>query len=161
MNSAQPRLVLSEIASRAGGHEMSAVPVELRAVPPGCLLARLGIALTHVGVGRARATMTVSAVHLNQRGTLQGGAMVALADATAGWATEGAAGIEFATADLSCNLLCPVRIGTRLVAVAEPLHLGRSTVVQAVRVCRAVDEDEPEPRLLAHFSCTQLLLKSG
>jgi uncharacterized protein (TIGR00369 family) len=128
-------------------------PAVVGALPPDCLLARLGIVPTHIGRGACRAEMTVGPGHLNQRGIVQAGALVAFADATAGWASYAAVESgRFTTLDLSCNLLRPVSTGDRVVAVASPVHLGRRTLVLQV----AVTTDAGRP--IVRFSCTQLVL---
>lgn len=131
------------------------VPVDRPpSVPEDCLLARFGMSLTHVGRARARVTMTVAPIHLNQRGAVQAGALVALADATAGWATYAA--VEhgrFTTLELKANLLRNAASGDVLYADARPVHVGRRTAVFDVDVLSA-----PE-RLVARFTCTQLILE--
>jgi 1,4-dihydroxy-2-naphthoyl-CoA hydrolase len=151
---------LFELASGRPAGELTAVGAETAAVPPGCLLDTLGIVLTHVGRGRSRAQMTVGAVHLNQRGILQGGGLVAFADAAAGWAAYGALPEgRFTTLELKCNLLGKATAGDVLVAAATPVHLGRQTLVLDVSVFRSGQEDVGEARrLTARFSCTQLVL---
>jgi uncharacterized protein (TIGR00369 family) len=127
-------------------------------VPAGCLLAELGLVLTHAGRGRSRVTMQVGSCHLNQRGIVQAGAMVALADAAAGWAAytvldDGA----FTTLELRCSLLRAARTGQHLVAEAAPVHLGRRTLVFEVDICAAEDTS----RRVARFGCTQLVLDTA
>ena len=154
---------LHQLVSGLAAGATRPVPPELADVPAGCLLDVLGMRLTDVGVGRARVEMPVSGVHLNQRGRPQGGALVALADAAAGWASYAAlpAG-RFTTLQLTCNLLGRVNEGTLLVAVAAPVHLGRQTLVLDVEVMAAGDEPAPPPRrLAARFTCTQLVLASS
>jgi uncharacterized protein (TIGR00369 family) len=138
---------------------MVAVPEELAGTPPGCFLDAMGMRLTHIGVGRARAEMMLTPLHLNQRGGPQGGALVAFADAVAGWASDGAvpAG-NFATFDLTCHLLSRADAGTTLVAEARPVHIGRRSIVQDVDVFSAADERNATRRLMARFTCTQLVL---
>lgn len=139
-----------------GTGELIAVDEATRpAIPPDCLLAEFGMVLTHVGRGRARAAMTVGRKHLNQRGAVQAGALVAFADACAGWATYAA--VEhgaFTTLELRCNLLRAAREGERLVAEAQPIHIGRCTAVFEVDIrC-----DDTGARAVARFGCTQLVL---
>jgi len=150
---------LHELAASLPAEQLGAVSPDLARVPEGSLLDTLGIRLTDVGVGRCRAEMTLAAVHLNQRGLPQGGALVTLADAAAGWATYGAlpAG-RFTTLELKCNLLGRSAVGDTLVAIAEPVHLGRQTLVLQVRVLSAAQESAERPRLTAAFSCTQMVV---
>lgn len=143
--------------------EVDEVPASYRdTIPHDCLLSLLGIVLTHAGPGAARATMTVDRAHLNQRGVMQGGAVVALADAAAGWATYPAVaeGARFTTLEFKANLLGAGREGDTLTAIARPVHLGRRTMVLDVDVLQADQEERPpdDRRLIARFSCTQMIL---
>ena len=147
------------LARQAATGEVTPATPETAAVPAGCLLDSLGIRLTHVGHGRARASMLVEDVHLNQRGIVQAGAVVSLADAVAGWASYAALPEgRFTTLELKCNMLGRVNRGAELVAVAKPVHLGRGTLVLDVEVMHADQEELAERRLVARFSCTQLVL---
>lgn len=151
---------LYELVTDAPPRTLTPVPPELATVPEGCLLDTLGMRLTDLGRAMSRVEMTIAATHLNQRGIPQGGALVALADAAAGWASYAA--IErglFTTVDLSCKLVGRADPGTTLVALAAPVHLGRRTLVVDVDVMRLDQESvEPPRRLVARFSCTQLVL---
>lgn len=150
---------LFELARRAPAGGMVPVPDDVGRTPAGCFLDAMGMRLTHIGVGRCRAEMTVTPLHLNQRGSPQGGALIAFADAAAGWASDGAlpAG-NFATLDLTGHLLGRADAGTVLVAEARPVHLGRSALVQDVDVFIAEQETAADRRLVARFTCTQLVL---
>lgn len=132
------------------------------ATPPGCLLDALGMVATHAGPGACRAQMAIGTIHTNQRGIVQGGAIAALADATAGWATYAALppGRRFTTLEFKANLLAAARPGDVLVALARPVHLGRTTMLLEVDVLEAAQESQPAAtrRLVARFSCTQLVL---
>lgn len=143
-------------------NEMVEVGAALPAsIPADCLLAMLGITPTHVGRARARAEMTVGRQHLNQRGIAQAGALLSFADATAGWAAYTAAKSgRFTTLDLSANLLRAAREGDRLVAVAWPVHTGRSTQVFDVVITReaAGADGSSASGTVARMTCTQLIL---
>jgi uncharacterized protein (TIGR00369 family) len=152
---------LHQVAALLGPDQL--VPVEeslaRRLVPPDCLLSAFGIRPTHIGRGACRAEMVVGPVHLNQRGITQGGALVALADAAAGWASYAAAESgQFTTVSVSCNLLRAARAGEVLTARAAPAHLGRATMVIEVSITRAPAGDRGESRPLARVTCTQLIL---
>jgi 1,4-dihydroxy-2-naphthoyl-CoA hydrolase len=150
---------LYDLARTAAGG-LVPVPAETAAVPAGCLLDVLGMNLTHVGAARSRAVMRVGPAHLNQRGNPQGGAIVAFADAAAGWASYGALeGGAFTTVQLSTNLLAGSRVGETLVALTEPIHVGRRVLVLDVRIVSAEQEAVDDPRLVARFTCTQLVLE--
>jgi uncharacterized protein (TIGR00369 family) len=142
---------------RAG--EMAEADEELRGtVPAGSLIDVFGVELTHVGPGAARASMTVGERHLNQAGVAQGGAIVALADAVAGWAAKTALrpGHGFTTVDLNITLVRPARLGQRLEATASPVHIGGRCMVLGVHV--AVIRDEGPAVTVAECRCTQLVL---
>lgn len=145
-----------------GADELTAIdPAVAANLPPDSLLAGLGIEPTHIGRGACRARMRVGRGHLNQRGVAQAGAVVALADAAAGWAAYAAvADGGFTTLELRCSMLRAVRDGDLLVATAGPVHLGRRTLVLDVEVRRAAEGDQPE-RAVARFGCTQLVLGAG
>lgn len=141
--------------------ELMPFPEHVRgAVPAGCLLGILGIVPTFAGPGAAHATMVVEAKHLNQSGVVQGGAIVALADAVAGWATYGLLdqGAVFTTLELKTNLLRAVRTGQWLLAVASPIHAGRTTCVLDVAVSITGDGSSPG-KTAARFTCTQLIME--
>ena len=129
------------------------------AIPAGCFLDVLGIEPTRAGPGAATARMRIGPHHLNQTGVAQGGAVAALADAVAGWATFGLLdeGNLFTTLEMHTNLIRAVRTGDTLLAVASPVHAGRTTCVLEVLVS-LVDDGVPT-RTVARFSCTQLVLE--
>ncbi len=142
-------------APLAPGEMTDVDPAYMEALPSDSLLFGLGITLRQIGRGASRAEMVVGRGHLNQRGIVQAGAMVALADAAAGWASYSA--IEdgkFTTLNLDVKLLRPARDGDLLVAEATPVHLGRRTQVIEVVVTREEAPDKP----LARFTCTQMVL---
>jgi 1,4-dihydroxy-2-naphthoyl-CoA hydrolase len=151
---------LYELAAPLGPGELAEVGADLaeRLVPPDCLLAAFGIRPTHVGRGACHAEMTVGPVHLNQRGITQGGALIALADAAAGWASYAAvAGGRFTTVSIASNLVRAANAGDVLAARAAPVHLGRTTLVIGVCVSRA-GGDGAQAKPLAQVTCTQLVL---
>lgn len=130
------------------------------AIPSGCLLDVFDIVPTRAGPGAAEATMRVGAHHLNQSGVAQGGALIALADAVAGWATYGLLdeGNLFTTLELKANLLRAARVGDELLAIARPIHAGRTTCVIDVEVAHR-QEDGSAGKAVARFGCTQLVMK--
>jgi len=158
---------VSNIFATRFGHlpvgQLAPADADLRAtVPDDSIIAELGIVLTHVGPGAARATMDITARHLNQAGVAQAGALTTLADAVAGWAAKTAldGGAEFTTLEIKANLLRSVRAGQTIEAIASPLHLGRSTMVLDVEV-RPFDPDFSQQQpLICAFRCTQLVLAS-
>lgn len=128
-------------------------------IPQSCLLSCHGIRLTRIGRGIAVAEMTVKPVDLNQRGIAQAGAIVALADATAGWASYSA--IEhgrFTTVNLTTSLLSAAKEGDMLRATATPVRLGRKVQVLDVSV-DAHTGVNGSAKPIARFGCTQLVLE--
>jgi uncharacterized protein (TIGR00369 family) len=148
--------LLYEMTEGLGVGELADVGGDFgRSLPPDCLLTGLGIELVRVGRGSSAARMRITRGHLNQRGVAQAGAVVALADAAAGWASYSA--LEdgrFTTLALDVKLIRPVREGDVLVAVATTLHLGRRTHLVDVTVA---NESRPD-KAAARFSCQQLVL---
>ena len=128
-------------------------------VPADCLLSAHAITLTRIGRGAAVAEMVVKAMDLNQRGIAQAGAIVALADAAAGWASYSA--LEhgrFTTVNLTTNLLSAAREGDRLRATVKPVRLGRKVQVLEVTVEALVTTNGSGPaKPVARFGCTQLV----
>lgn len=155
---------MSEVFARIrdGGDGLVPWPEEAGDVPAGTIFDALRIRPTHLGRGAARAEMELGPQHLNQRGLCQGGALVTLADAVAGWATYCLApdGHAFTTLELHSNLLGTARLGDSLVAIGRTVHAGRRTAVIEVQVMRSAEEERPaaERRLTANFTCTQLFL---
>lgn len=127
-------------------------------LPSDCLLTDLGVTLLRVGRGESVAEMRVGRGHLNQRGVAQAGAIVALADAAAGWASYSA--VEdgrFTTLALDTKLIRPASDGDILIATATTLHLGRRTHLVDVAVAKRGAEHKP----VARFTCQQLVLGAG
>jgi uncharacterized protein (TIGR00369 family) len=140
--------------------EMGDAPEEINTEgrPKGRLHDVFDMRLLKVGPGAALAEMTLKEVHMNQRGIAQAGAIVAFADAAAGWATMPALaeGTHFTTLELKSNILRAACVGDVLHAQAKPVHVGSSTVVLDVLVYKPESPDKP----IAKFSCTQLVLKA-
>jgi 1,4-dihydroxy-2-naphthoyl-CoA hydrolase len=128
-------------------------------VPAGTLADVLGITPTHAGPGACRAEMPIVACHLNQRGITHGGAVVALADAAAGWAAYAALPDgRFATVDLRCSFLKAAPASSTLVALVRPVHLGRRMLVLEADVVGVDDEGVAGGPLVARLGFTQLVL---
>src|SRR5258706_8696285 len=116
----------------------------------------LGMEILAVEPDEVRARMRVERSVCAWNGYLHAGAVVSLADTCCGYATvrnlpEDAAG--FTTIELKSNF-----IGTTLegdvTCVATPVHKGRSTQVWNAEV-RA----EKTGKTIAHFRCTQMILR--
>lgn len=154
----------ARIRDSGSGH-LAPWPAEAGDMPEGTIFDALQIRPTHLGRGTARAEMVLGRQHLNQRGLCQGGALVTLADATAGWATYCLVPDDhgFTTLEMHTNLLGSARLGDTLVALARTVHAGRRTAVLEVQVMRQAEERRQAAarRLTANFTCTQLLLPSA
>jgi uncharacterized protein (TIGR00369 family) len=163
--------VLYELVGHLPRGEMAAVGEALAGTnPAGSLIEVLGIVPTHAGPGACRVEMLIGPQHLNMRGIVQGGAVVALADAAAGWASYATVPSgRFTTIDLAVNFLRSARLGDRLVAIARPVHLGRRLLVLEVMVHRdgdgdgsagnAAGADDPARSAIARVGCTQMALE--
>lgn len=158
-SSPSPSLLYGLVGHLARG-EMAPVAEALApTTPAGCIIDMLGIVPTHAGPGACRAEMTVAAQHLNMRGIAQGGALVALADAAAGWAAYATVPSgQFTTVDLTFTMLRPGRLGDHLVALATPLHVGRRVLSLEVALCHRDAEGSDPATLVAKATCTQLVL---
>jgi uncharacterized protein (TIGR00369 family) len=151
--------VLFDMADGLSAGELVDVPCDFMGSLPGdSLLAALDIELQRIGPGSSEVLMAAGRRHLNQRGIAQAGAIVALADAAAGWASYSAIrdGL-FTTLGLEVKLLRPVKEGDVVRAHASTLHLGRRTHLVEVTVVR---DDNPS-KLVAKLACTQMVLSMG
>ncbi len=127
---------------------------EVLGTAPNTLMATLGIEVLEATPERVVASMPVGPVNHQPYGLLHGGASVALAETVAsigatllpGGGFQRAVGLE-----INANHLRSVRDG-RVVAVATPLHKGRSTQVWSVEI-----RDE-EGRLVCVSRCTMAVL---
>jgi uncharacterized protein (TIGR00369 family) len=139
------------------GQTREAPPEVTTSLPKGCLLEAFGMRLLRVGPGAALVEMRLAQIHMNQRGIAQAGAIVALADAAAGWATLPALpeATHFTTLEFKTNLLRASQVGDVLHAIVTPVHLGGSTIVLDV----SVQKQDAARSAVAKFTCTQLVLK--
>jgi 1,4-dihydroxy-2-naphthoyl-CoA hydrolase len=118
----------------------------------------LGIEPLEIEDSRARGRIVVDRRHLHPGGYVHGGAWTALGDTVAAWATfrNIPPGHDFTTIELKLNVFGAGLPGDEIVAVATPLHVGRSTVVIEVRIDRV--RDGGEPKLAANLIVTQFVL---
>jgi uncharacterized protein (TIGR00369 family) len=114
----------------------------------------LGINLIEIGEGTATAIMKVDSRFYNPMGTLHGGIMTDIADATMGIATATLLKDDesFTTLELKINFLRPV-FQTELRAVGRVLHRGRS-----IAVAESVLKNS-EGKEVARATATQMILK--
>ena len=127
---------------------------EGKADPPP-IMKTLGMNVVQFGEGKAVITMHVDERFHNPMGTLHGGIMTDLADASMGIALMSALGDEesFTTLELKMNFLRPVFEG-ELTAEAKVLHRGRT-----VALVESILKNK-EGKEVARGSATQLVLHS-
>jgi 1,4-dihydroxy-2-naphthoyl-CoA hydrolase len=114
----------------------------------------LGIELLEITDAHVRGRMVVDERHLHPGGYVHGGVWVAFADTVAAWGTfrHLEPGYDFTTSELKTNVFAAAGAGDELLAVGDPLHVGRRTQVWEVRVHKG-------ERLAAFFTCTQQVLE--
>ena len=117
----------------------------------------LGIEPLEIEDTHARGRVLVDRRHLHPGGFVHGGAWTALGDTVAAWATFRSipAGHDFTTIELKLNVFGSGLEGDEIVAVAKPLHVGRTTVVIEVRIERIRGG---EAKLAANLIVTQFVL---
>jgi len=116
----------------------------------------LGIEFTLVEDDEVRARMAVRKALLAWNRFMHGGSVVTLADTACGYGTVNslpADAIGFTTLELKSNFLGTARDGV-VECVARPVHKGRTTQVWDADV-----SIEGSPKVIARFSCTQLILR--
>ena len=115
------------------------VPAELFArLAADPLAAHLGITLTEVRPGYARATMTVAPTHLNAVGMAHGGATMALLDVVHA-AVSNSHGTVAVAQDVHTEFLAAGRPGDQLVAEGTEVHRSSRTAVYRIEA-RAQDD---------------------
>lgn len=115
----------------------------------------LGVVITQMGTGEARAELTIRPAVMATNGFLHAGTVVTLADTACGQGCmanlpEGATG--FTTIELKSNHLGTAREGT-IECVARAVHMGRTTHVWDATVTH-----RETGKTIALFRCTQMIL---
>ena len=145
--------------SDAPPHPSSLItPESVRNFLPGSFPGDLGIEPLEIEDTHSRGRIVVDERHLHPGGFVHGGVWTALGDTVAAWATfrNIPPGHNFTTIELKLNVFAAGLLGDEIVAVAEPLHTGKSTVVIEVRMERC--REETEPRLAANLIVSQFVL---
>lgn len=126
-----------------------------KAKPPP-ISATLGMKLVKYGEGRAMMSMSVGKRFHNPMGSLHGGIMTDIADATMGIALISTLGENetFTTLELKMNFLRPVYAG-KLAAEGRVIHRGR-TIALVECVVRNADG-----KVVARGLATQMIIKSA
>ena len=101
----------------------------------------LGIEPLEIGDEIASGRIVVDRRHLHPGGFVHGGVWTALGDTVAAWATFRSMppGYDFSTIELKLNVFGSGLLGDELVAVATPIHVGRTTIVLEVKIERTRD----------------------
>ena len=98
----------------------------------------LGIEITTCTREEVICHMLVTKEMANRNGVLHGGAMMTLADNTAGTAAfvNCPAGFTNTTIEAKTNFIRMVKVGDTVTARCEPFHVGRTTLVLQVTLTR-------------------------
>jgi uncharacterized protein (TIGR00369 family) len=130
----------------------------VRSVLDGSFPGNLGIEPLEVEDDHTTGRIVVDQRHLHPGGFVHGGVWTALGDSVAAWATfrNLPPNHDFTTIELKLNVFAAGLFGDEIVAVAEPLHIGKSTVVIEVRMERR--REGSEPRLAANLIVSQFVL---
>lgn len=133
-------------------------PESARSFLPGSFPGDLGIEPLEIEDSHARGRIVVDKRHLHPGGFVHGGVWTALGDTVAAWSTFRSIppGHNFTTIELKLNVFAAAVEGDEILAHAEPLHAGRSTVVIEVRMERL--RAGSEPRLAANLIVSQFVL---
>lgn len=145
--------------SDAPAHPSSAITAETaRDFLPGSFPGDLGIEPLEIEDSHSRGRIVVDRRHLHPGGFVHGGVWTALGDTVAAWSTFRSIppGHNFTTIELKLNVFAAGLEGDEIEAIAEPLHVGKSTVVIEVKVERRRRGEEP--RLAANLIVTQFVL---
>ncbi|HVY96377.1 MAG TPA: PaaI family thioesterase [Solirubrobacterales bacterium] len=140
------------------GADLSAVtPEDARGFLRGSFPGDLGIEPLEIEDTHARGRIVVDRRHLHPGGFVHGGAWTAIGDTVAAWATfRNIPPLhDFTTIELKLNVFGSGLPGDEIVAVATPLHVGRTTVVLEVKIDRIRDG---EAKLAANLIVTQFVL---
>lgn len=133
-------------------------PENVRGFIGGSFPGDLGIEPIEIEDSFASGRIVVDQRHLHPGGYVHGGVWTALGDTVAAWATfrNIPPKHNFTTIELKLNVFSAGLSGDEIVAVATPLHAGKSTVVIEVKVERL--REGSEPRLAANLIVSQFVL---
>jgi 1,4-dihydroxy-2-naphthoyl-CoA hydrolase len=133
-------------------------PEHVRSFIGGSFPGDLGIEPLEIEDSFAKGRIVVDRRHLHPGGYVHGGVWTALGDTVAAWATfrNMPPGHNFTTIELKLNVFAAGLLGDELIAVATPLHVGKSTVVIEVKVERV--RSGGDPKLAANLIVTQFVL---
>jgi len=142
---------------RTGADLSQVTPEDARAFLRDSFPGDLGIEPLEIEDSHARGRIVVDRRHLHPGGFVHGGAWTAIGDTVAAWATfRNIPPLhDFTTIELKLNVFGSGLLGDEIVAVAEPLHVGRTTVVLEVRIDRIRNGAS---KLAANLIVTQFVL---
>ena len=142
---------------RTGADLSKVTPEDARGFLRGSFPGDLGIEPLEIEDTHARGRIIVDRRHLHPGGFVHGGAWTAIGDTVAAWATfRNIPPLhDFTTIELKLNVFGSGLLGDEIVAVASPLHVGRTTVVIEVRIDRIRDGAS---KLAANLIVTQFVL---
>ena len=142
----------------ATGDRSELRPENVRAFIGGSFPGDLGIEPIEIEDSFASGRIVVDKRHLHPGGYVHGGVWTALGDTVAAWSTFRCIppGHNFTTIELKLNVFAAGVLGDEIVAVGEPLHTGKSTVVIEVRMERR--REGADPRLAANLIVSQFVL---
>src|SRR3954463_10707004 len=125
---------------------------------PGSFPGDLGIDPLEVEESHARGKIVVDQRPPPPGGFVHGGVWTALGDTVAAWSTFRCIppGHNFTTIELKLNVFAAGILDDEIEATAEPLHVGKSTVVIEVRIERL--REDKVPRLAANLIVSQFVL---
>ena len=147
---------MSERTATPDGSDFT--PENVRSFIGGSFPGDLGIEPLEIEDTFASGRIVVDQRHLHPGGYVHGGVWTALGDTVAAWATfrNIPPGHNFTTIELKLNVFSAGLPGDEIVAVATPLHTGKSTVVIEVKIERMREGEEP--RLAANLIVSQFVL---
>lgn len=99
-----------------------------------------GMELISYGDGECKCKISIEDRHLNPYGTVHGGVLYALADTTGGTAAISAAKMNVVTLTGNMNYIGPAS-SKEIIASAEVIHLGKTTVVVDVMIATLEGKD--------------------
>ena len=142
---------------RTGADLSTVTPEDARGFLRGSFPGDLGIEPLEIEDTHARGRIVVDRRHLHPGGFVHGGAWTAIGDTVAAWATfRNIPPLhDFTTIELKLNVFGSGLPGDEIVAVATPLHVGRTTVVLEVKIERIRGG---KAKLAANLIVTQFVL---
>jgi uncharacterized protein (TIGR00369 family) len=142
---------------RTGADLSKVTPEDARGFLRGSFPGDLGIEPLEIEDTHARGRIIVDRRHLHPGGFVHGGAWTAIGDTVAAWATFRSIPPlhDFTTIELKLNVFGSGLLGDEIVAVATPMHVGRTTIVIEVKIDRIRDGAS---KLAANLIVTQFVL---